>query len=273
MSSSVDARPRAIPALFKAYDEVRVVSLPRRIDRRHALDRELARFNAYPVYYHAVECAGAGPFIKPGSHGAFLSHLALLRWAGRRKRSILILQDDCTFTPGATLQSKPAAYDIWYGGWESMDVGPVERARLIGAHCIGFSAKVASDAAAYLQERYDAWRPGDAPLPPIDGLLVEFRWSRADLRVGFDLISIQRSSRSDVSPGRFDRHLVASALIGPLRKAKTIIRRRKAGTAAPVSNPTFSEDQTIGNGTRVSAARPETASARPACFPSGPASG
>lgn len=231
MCGSVLARPVcAVSALFGAFDDVRVVSLPHRIDRRHALDRELAKAGAYPVYFHGIECTHSGPFLRKGSHGAFLSHLALLRWAGRRRRSILILQDDCTFVPRVQLQSRPGSADIWYGGWESMDPGPVDRARLIGAHCIGFSARSARDAAAYLQKRYDDWRPGDPPLPPVDGLLVEFRWSRPDLIAAFDLVAIQRSSRSDVTPGKLDRYPFSSTLMSPFRRAKTLIKRRHVGS-------------------------------------------
>jgi hypothetical protein len=224
------AKPAA-SVLFEDFDEVRVVSLPHRIDRRHALDRELARYGAFPIYLHGVECATNGPFVKRGSHGAFLSHLSLLRWAGSVGRSILILQDDCTFIPDRRLQRRPASVDIWYGGWESMDAGPVESARLIGAHCIGFSATAARDAAAYLRRRYDEWRPGDAPLPPVDGLLVEFRWSRPDLRVAFDLVAIQRASPSDISPGRLDRHPISSLVLRPLRQAKTAVKKRQAAFA------------------------------------------
>ena len=225
------AGARSIPAataLFGAYDLVAVVSLKTRQDRRAALDRDLSREGLTVEYFDALVTDAAGPFLKVGSHGAFLSHLQLLTSAGQAKKSILILQDDCLFLSHQTLAINPRRYDLFYGGWKAMDLGPVKQSRLVGAHCMGFSAIAACEAAKYLQAAYRKWRLGDHILPPIDGLLRNFYQSRPDLTVGFKKVATQRCSRSDISPSRFDSYPVARRLIAVARRLKSAWKQRSA---------------------------------------------
>ena len=218
----------AVITLFNAYESVAVVSLKVRSDRRAALDRDLSRKGLTVNYFDAVVTDAAGPFLKVGSHGAFLSHLHLLDAAGKANKSILILQDDCLFLSDRTLEVEPARYDIVYGGWEAMDLGPIQQSRIIGAHCMGFSAIAARDAAKYLGNAYRKWRLGDPVLPPIDGLLRDFCHSRPDLLVGFDKVTTQRCSRSDISPGRFDIYPAAKGMLAIARQLKSSWLQRSA---------------------------------------------
>jgi len=224
--------------LLSAYDMVRVVSLANRIDRRHRLDLELARSNLFVEYFHGIVRLERGPFLKVGSHGAFLSHLALLKQAAAKHESVLILQDDCTFLPRRELQTDPSLFDIWYGGWDSLDDKPVEVSVLAGAHCMGFSARAASAAADYLERRYKNWCTGSKELPPIDGMLNEFRWHHRTMTACFEKVAIQRSSRSDMSPGRVDTLVLPALLLDGVRSVKTALNRRAIAptvfTAAPV---------------------------------------
>jgi glycosyl transferase family 25 len=210
--------------LFACYDRVAVVNLPTRTDRRRRIARELGALGCHKwELFEAIKRADAGPFRKVGSHGAYLSHLALLESAAERNQSILILQDDCTFLPSARSVRPSSATDIFYGGYLAYsEPNRPEVSDIIGAHCMGFSARIAPLAAAYLRRRLHEERD----LPPIDGTLVQFRReSTDDVTSEFKLIAMQSSSRSDVSPGAMDKLPMVSGLIQPLRSLKTFSRK------------------------------------------------
>src|SRR5690348_12875758 len=75
-----------IRELFERFRKVRVVSLPDRKDRRAMFERQVRQAGLDPSvafsYFDAIRCKDAGPFRKIGSHGAMLSHLAVLREGG-----------------------------------------------------------------------------------------------------------------------------------------------------------------------------------------------
>lgn len=194
-------------SLFEAFDRIRVVSLPDRQDRRRSIARQLKQIGF--EFFDAYRVSEPGPFYKAGSFGAYLSHLQILGEAALRNESVLILQDDCIFRPDAYEYQVPPC-DIFYGSHGADDDC------IIGAHCMGFSATAAKLANDYLLKLLDPTLPADPvaqkepgfdPLirPPIDGAIVWFRRAHPELKTAFALLADQRSSRSDVSPGRMDR--------------------------------------------------------------------
>lgn len=218
-------RPAAAEAsLFAFYDRVAVINLPARTDRRRYIEAELDRLACRKTeIFRAVECKDAGPFRKIGSHGAYLSHLALLESAASRNESILILQDDCTFLPGANAVRPQTDTDIFYGGYSAYTApNQPEISDIIGAHCMGFSARIVPLAAAYLRRRLSENRA----LPPIDGALVQFRRESTDaVKSEFLKIAMQRSSRSDVTPNALDCMPLVGRFLAPLRSVKTFSRK------------------------------------------------
>lgn len=136
--------------------------------------------------------------------GSFLSHKRIIDEAAEANESVLILEDDCNFLPGASSYSIPPC-DVFYGSHaEDADV-------MIGAHCMGLSAKAAKLASAYLADymspRFEpdpkgAAEPGYNPdmRPPIDGAYVWFRRKHPELTTHFALLTYQRPSRSDCTP-------------------------------------------------------------------------
>lgn len=208
-----------IRELFAHYGNVRVVSLPDRTDRRALLERDIRRAGLTPQkairYFDAIRCAGPGPFRKVGSHGAMLSHLEILRQGG----PVLILQDDCKFMQ-AQLFSIGADVDIFYGSHER------DAEEIIGCHCMGFSARAAALAADYLERIYREGPPESHPypfLPPIDGLLVWFRREHPELKTEFQFLATQRSSRSDVSPGPWDRMPGLGSALNVARRSREVM--------------------------------------------------
>ena len=187
--------------LFERYERVVVISLPERTDRR----REMVR-NLGPIeFFDAVRPFDKGPFQSIGAHGCYLSHLAVLKQGG----SVLILEDDCDFLPHAFDYRVPPV-GVFYGGWLEMT-----DSYIIGSHCMGFNARAAKLAASYLTNLLDPDFPADpqaaselgfnpAIRPPVDGAYVWFRRAHPELTTEFARISVQRPSRSDCTPGRFD---------------------------------------------------------------------
>lgn len=200
------------------YSRVRVISLPERTDRRAQMRHVLRRFGVEPDFFDAIRPADKGRFANIGFHGSYLSHLAILREGG----PVLILEDDCTFYPRAIGFHAPEC-DIFYGShYEDAD-------EIIGAHCMGFSARAAWLTAGYLSGLLEgvigpdpqALREGvcdPAILPPIDGAYVWARRAFPELTTSFAEIAYQRSSRSDCSPGRFDRIPAIRPLVDTARR-------------------------------------------------------
>jgi glycosyl transferase family 25 len=193
--------------LLDCFDEVQVINLPVRKDRRREMEAQFSGFTFFP----AIRPETPEPFGSIGFKGSYLSHLALLTQA---RGSILILEDDCDFLDGAWDYQVPADCDIFYGGYAADDPEDLQNTGIVGAHCMGFSARAAKAAAEYLSALLDPSYPPDpqsaeepsfnpAIRPPIDGSYVWFRRAHPEFKTVFHKIAVQRSSRSDITPGRF----------------------------------------------------------------------
>jgi glycosyl transferase, family 25 len=215
--------------LFSAFDRAFVINLESRSDRRRWMRRELEKVGLKADFFPAIRPDSAGIFTSIGMHGSFLSHAAVVRAAAQSDESVLILEDDCDFLPEARTYRVPEV-DIFYGSHgEDAD-------EIIGAHCMGFSAKTVKLLDAYLQ---DYARPDFEPdpqaanephynpsiRPPIDGAYVWFRRKHPELTTHFAKLTFQRPSRSDCTPAR------KVDLIPLVRDALEIGRRVKAAFA------------------------------------------
>lgn len=183
------------------------------------------------AFFDALSFSDPGPFLRRGSHGAFMSHLALLQEAAAAGRSVLILQDDCDFLlPEINDFSMPEEWDIFYGGYTASDPQNLTESEIIGAHFMGFSSRAAATAASYLSEYLQpgfepdpraAAQPDFNPAirPPIDGALVWFRRANPQLRTVFAMLGVQRSSRTDIGDQRwFDKVVGLRVLAGFARR-------------------------------------------------------
>lgn len=211
-----------IPPIFASFDRIRIVNLASRADRRAEMEQQLSRVGLLDdprvEFFGALSYSEPGPFLRSGSHGAFMSHLALLQEAAAAGQSILILQDDCDFLLPDIADHVPSeAWDVFYGGYEASNPDDLHGSEIIGAHFMGFSPRAAAAAVDYLSDFLDPGFPPDpvaaaeanfdpAIRPPIDGALVWFRRAHPELRTVFAMLGVQRSSRTDIGDQRwFDK--------------------------------------------------------------------
>ena len=187
------------------------------------MDRELARVGLADdprvAYFSAVRPGDPGPFTSVGARGVYLSQKMLLREAAAARRSLLILEDDCLFLPGATDREFGKEWDIFYGGYTASDPRDLLGSDIQGAHMMGFSAEGARLVSRYLERlSYEGIHP------PIDAAYVWFRRASPEVRTCFadPPLAGQRPSRSDIAAlAWYDRMPLlrgAAALARAMRK-------------------------------------------------------
>lgn len=218
-----------VNALLERYDQIRIINLRTRKDRRRAITSELHRLGLKEdprvEFFDAIVADNSGRWRTVGEYGCYLSHLSVLKSAEEAGSTILILEDDCDFTDAAFESKWGLGSDIFYGGIGAADYSCLETSNIQGSHCMGFNRKVLTRLVAFLENLAD----GPSP-PPIDGAYVEFRRSNPDLVIEFALpqVAVQRQSPSDIAPGRFDRNKLLRFAVGILRKLnRSRYRRRK----------------------------------------------
>src|SRR3546814_19427682 len=91
------------------------------------MNRELARVglagDPRVAFFSAIRPADAGRFTSIGARGVYLSQKHLLREAAAARHSLLILEDDCLFLPGAADRVFGKDWDIFYGGYTASEIG------------------------------------------------------------------------------------------------------------------------------------------------------
>lgn len=224
---------------FDAFDSIRILNLPHRADRRAEMRRELGKFGLADdprvSFFPGSMLAERGPFSAAGVHGCFRSHLALLKEVAETGGTVLVLEDDCDFTPEARDFELPDEWDVFYGGYLAENPSDLHNSNIIGAHCMGYSPRAAKALADYLDQVLDPDFPPDPTAvaqggvdpgikPPFDGAIVWFRRAHPEMKTVFAQVAVQRSSRSDIAGGTFlDR--AAPPLAAAARKLKNLLRR------------------------------------------------
>ena len=90
--------------MFSAFDSIRIISLPDRLDRRAEIGKEMARVglavDVGPVrMFDAIRPAEAAGFPSVGARGCYLSHLQVLREALETgTKHLMVFEDDALFT-------------------------------------------------------------------------------------------------------------------------------------------------------------------------------
>lgn len=202
--------------LFDHFDRIRVINLPHRKDRRREMSAQLAKADLLGdprvEFFDAVREPDAGRFYSRGAKGAFNSHLHLVHEAATAGGSLLILEDDCDFVGSCEL---PVDWDVFYGGYDA--TSDPERpgvSDIVGAHCMGFSARALNRLQPWLTT---AWKGNDPA--PIDGEYVRFRRANSQLVTVFAEIAVQRASRTDIGRQKwFDRAPVVRDLAEMARR-------------------------------------------------------
>lgn len=211
--------------VFDHFDRIRVINLSYRTDRRREMDRELASVglggDPRVAYFTAIRPSHAGDFTSIGAHGVYASQKAILREAAEANESVLILEDDCSFAPGAAERRIAPGWDIFYGGYTAAAPDNLHASDIEGAHMIGFSRKGAQRVSAYLDDlRYEGVHP------PIDAAYVWHRRANPDVVTEFAVppLGKQRSSRSDIADLKwFDRSPLTRGGANALRRLRRML--------------------------------------------------
>lgn len=190
--------------IFDYFDEIRIINLPSRKDRRALMLGELRRVGLADdprvEFFDALSFPDAGSFTSRGARGVFHSQLEILEQAAKRGHSVLILEDDVDFVDGVENYRLEKGWAIFYGGYYPDDPQNLHESDIVGAHMMGFSAAIVSDVAAYLRSI-----SVEGIHPPIDGAYVWFRRAHPDIPTLFAKppLGNQRPSRSDIADLQF----------------------------------------------------------------------
>lgn len=226
--------------VFDQFDRIRIINLPHRSDRRREMDRQLAlagiKGDPKIAYFPAIRPETPGLFGAIGPHGCFLSHFTILQEALAAKESVLVIEDDCDFTPLAKTFRKKAGTRILYGGYNAAsDESDLINSDIIGSHFMGFSADVLPKLVQFLQSLLDPASSYDPAVvrsdfdpairPPIDGAYIWFRRYNPDIVTEFASLGFQRSSATDIGDRKwFDRIPALAGPVNLIRRMRRIAR-------------------------------------------------
>jgi glycosyl transferase family 25 len=215
--------------ILDAFDRIRIVNLAHRRDRRAQMEGELRRVGLLNdprvAFFKAFQPADRGDFTSIGAQGVYASQKMILDEAAAAGESVLILEDDCDFSPHIMDYAAPDDWDIFYGGYMPSDWSDLAGSDIIGAHMMGFSARGTRLMSDYLRDLVYA-----GIHPPIDGVYVWFRRAHPDVATHFATppLGHQRPSRTDIADlAFFDRLPILRALAGAARRVKRVINRRR----------------------------------------------
>lgn len=234
--------------LFAQFDQVRIINLMDRLDRRREMEGQLGRVGAGGPnvrFFDAHRPTTEGEFPSLGARGCFESHLAVLREARSSDvRSLLLLEDDFDFsrdgrTRAAELLEKLSAlkWDFFYGAHAlSTDDGNglssiAPDKPVLTASFLAFSGRVLSPLIEFLEGILQ--RPGGSPeYGPmhVDGAYTIFRQLHPEFITfaAFPPLGRQRSSPSDITPRSliFDRWKSTHVAVALVRKCYNYWRRQ-----------------------------------------------
>lgn len=234
--------------VFEPFDQVRIINLVDRPDRRRDMVRELERLGGMPAnaaFHDAHRPSDAGPFPSIGARGCFESHLAVLRSArDAGASSLLLLEDDLDFSrdaPGQLRAILPELFnqrwDIFHGahllppdGRTGLKLIPADQP-VVTASFVGFDGGVLQPLIEFLEAilRRPPGSPDYGPMH-VDGAYTVFRMLHPERTTfaAFPTLGRQRSSPSDITPSRMllDRWSGTRPLASLLRRGYNLLRRR-----------------------------------------------
>lgn len=237
--------------MFSAFDSIRIISLPERLDRRREVGKEMARVGlkvgeGSVRMFDAIKPAEADGFPSVGSRGCYLSHLQVLRDAIRDgTRHLLVVEDDAMFTreinnAGALLAlCKSGDWDFLYPGHLKLPAipGPLRWVPkddwLMCTHAYAVNQRILKPLVAYLEDCL-ARPEGHVDGGPmhVDAAynyfmrdnpeVLTYRSSRA--------VVIQRSSQSDIARPKSLHRLMPRRALRIAHKVKNWIRSKSSGS-------------------------------------------
>jgi hypothetical protein len=241
--------------LLNLFDQIYIINLPERDDRRREMERQLRKVGvdaAAPKvrFFPATRPDSPGDFPSVGARGCFLSHLGVLEDAGARGlQRIVILEDDVNFVADFGRRSRPVLealaeleWDLFYGGYRvrrppdrqaQPGLATLPATEGIGtAHFIAFQGDGIAAAARYLQAilTRPAGDPRGGPMH-VDGAYSWFRKDNPHLRtlLADPELGYQRPSRSDIYQVRwYDRAPLLSTAASYARRIKAGLKEHRS---------------------------------------------
>lgn len=235
-----------MPRLLAMFDQVRIINLVDRLDRRREVMAEIDRIGGFDeriTFYPAQRPVDAAGFPNVGARGCFESHLTVLREAQAADvQKLLILEDDFDFVhdvgtiaPRILQQLAATDWNFFYG---SHQLEPQGRERLaLVPHDEGVltTAFVAIDRRAI--DLLVDWLAAVALRPPgspdygpmhVDGAYSVFRRLHPQFTTwaAFPPLGHQRSSRSDITETGMllDRFALTRPIANVLRRGKNMLK-------------------------------------------------
>ncbi len=237
---------KSLPQYFSASY---LINLRERTDRLARAKAEFARVGwevgpAGVEVFPACKFAERAGFPNSGIRGAFHSHWQCLQRAEARRGKVLILEDDIALSP--VLERVTPVLVGWLDAneWDLVYFGHYQTgaipnatqatkpedirfeqssADIQGLHFYGANERILSRLNAHLADIANGVEGDQESGPmPVDGAINIFRRKNPDVRtfVARPKLGWQAPSRSDITPGRFDRIHVLRPLTTALRNMK-----------------------------------------------------
>ncbi|NEQ51735.1 MAG: glycosyltransferase family 25 protein [Leptolyngbya sp. SIO3F4] len=234
---------------FDLFEHFYIINLPERTDRKRHMEKELEKigipFECDKVsLFKAIKPENQYPFKSIGIKGVFMSHLSILKDARKLGlKNFLILEDDAEFSR-AFMESEVAIikqledlqWDIVQFGYcamrkpiltEGMVKSQDDRKNFLipfsgeitGAHCCAINGKTVDKLIDFLEGLINGPSGDRAKGPmPIDGAYNVFSWrSETNRFIAHPSLVSQISSRSDITPSRFDKNPMLRPILSIIR--------------------------------------------------------
>ncbi|WP_029674707.1 glycosyltransferase family 25 protein [Bradyrhizobium japonicum] len=209
-----------------------VINLPERNDRRREIQKELSRIGWEAIFLPAVKPPDAGTFPSIGARGCFLSHLEALERALRLNApELYLLEDDLNFDINFLAQWASIKSELDQKEWSMFYPAPVKPTTtgLVEAEpttpipCTHFLLVNGSTIPILVARLHEIL--ANRPMH-VDGAYNTIRAELPSVRTfcHWPPLGYQRSSRSDITPGRFDRHRFSSQVLSLARRVKNRLR-------------------------------------------------
>lgn len=237
-------------AIFGEFDQVRIINLRERTDRKEGVLKELARIGfddvAPPLSFYTAERPAPVPEGQYNPKGSLISHREVIREAlAAGAGSLLVIEDDVFFNDApaqavdAVVQAmRRTPWDIIYFGCtidgEVARTAPLApwRKRVIGGHFYGMRRPFMEKALAFLDS---LGKPelGMGDVKPVfrDGAFGIYAEQNPDLKqfVAVPSLAGQRSSRTDLHKmAVYDRIPGLRNLAAMARHLRNAVRKRQA---------------------------------------------
>lgn len=232
---------------FQLFDEVRIINLVDRSDRRREIIDQLNHVGGLAPnisFFDAHRPDAPGEFPSLGARGCFESHLAILREAHERgSKTLLVLEDDLDFTREGRARIESEITELAAREWSffyGAHVMPIEGRRglvpiaadepVLTTSFVAFRGAAIGELVEFLDamKKRPAGSPDWGPMH-VDGAYTVFRRLHPKHRTlaAFPSLGRQRSSPSDVTQSQMilDQWAVTRPIASLARRAYNRMKR------------------------------------------------